>query len=403
MPSTSRPNILFVDYGVSYGGSIVSLSALIKGLTELSFTNITVVTFQPLAEITNLFPNNIKIIHFSTIFNYQNKQNFEQALKHLGGPSIANRFILKLYGLLIDLNEAFVLRKLEIILRKNKIDTLHLNNGFKRNAISLAKKHDVKTFVHIRGIPKLEDYSGKKIDAVLAAYVNRYFAISKVSADAALNIGVPKSKLEILPNPIDYKQFSSKYQLREKIRSQYSLTEKSVVFGIFGRLTYWKGQLELVNCAIPLLKRYDHMHLMVVGNAANKKEEEYLERIQSLLKQHTDVQARVIFTGYQSDVAAYYAATDVVVHNSSLPEPFGRVIIEGMAGRNAVIAMDEGGPKDIISHGNDGLLVTPRDSKALYKAMEQLYLDSCFRERLSLKALTTVKNNFCLGINIYTC
>ena len=52
-------------------------------------------------------------------------------------------------------------------------------------------------------------------------------------------------------------------------------------------------------------------------------------------------------------------AVDIVVHTSIAPEPFGRVIVEGMLARKPVIATRAGGALEIIDEGVTGLLVTP--------------------------------------------
>jgi len=78
------------------------------------------------------------------------------------------------------------------------------------------------------------------------------------------------------------------------------------------------------------------------------------------------------FTGFQSDMKNVLAELDILVHSSTLPEPFGRVVLEGMASGLAVIACDEGGPREMIRHGADGLLVPPSDPRALARALDDL-------------------------------
>jgi glycosyltransferase involved in cell wall biosynthesis len=49
-----------------------------------------------------------------------------------------------------------------------------------------------------------------------------------------------------------------------------------------------------------------------------------------------------------------YAAMDVVVHASRMPEPFGLVVVEAMAAGKPVVATAAGGPAEIINHAADG-------------------------------------------------
>jgi glycosyltransferase involved in cell wall biosynthesis len=91
---------------------------------------------------------------------------------------------------------------------------------------------------------------------------------------------------------------------------------------------------------------------------------------------------RVGFAGHQADPAAALRSLDVVVHASTRPEPFGRVIVEGMASGRAVIAMNEGGAAELFVDGEDALGCPPRDPAALALAMGRLVGDAGLRGRL---------------------
>ena len=91
---------------------------------------------------------------------------------------------------------------------------------------------------------------------------------------------------------------------------------------------------------------------------------------------------RVGFTGHQPDPAAALRALDVVVHASTRPEPFGRVIVEGMACGRAVIAMAEGGAAELFADGEDALGCPPRDPAALAAVIGRLIEDPGLRDRL---------------------
>jgi glycosyltransferase involved in cell wall biosynthesis len=64
-----------------------------------------------------------------------------------------------------------------------------------------------------------------------------------------------------------------------------------------------------------------------------------------------------------------------VIHASTLPEPFGRVIVEGMLARRPVIASAAGGVSEIVTDGVTGVLVPPDDSAALAQAVASLRAD----------------------------
>jgi glycosyltransferase involved in cell wall biosynthesis len=67
---------------------------------------------------------------------------------------------------------------------------------------------------------------------------------------------------------------------------------------------------------------------------------------------------------------------------SLLPEPFGLVALEAAAVGKPVIASDTGGLRDVVVHGESGLLVPPGDRHALRQAVERLLGDPALRERM---------------------
>jgi glycosyltransferase involved in cell wall biosynthesis len=91
---------------------------------------------------------------------------------------------------------------------------------------------------------------------------------------------------------------------------------------------------------------------------------------------------RVGFTGYQADPAAALRALDVVVHASTQPEPFGRVIVEGMACARAVVAVATGGAAELFEPEVNALGCPPGDAGALAIAIARLVEDPDLRARL---------------------
>jgi glycosyltransferase involved in cell wall biosynthesis len=73
--------------------------------------------------------------------------------------------------------------------------------------------------------------------------------------------------------------------------------------------------------------------------------------------------------GFRADVPALMRACDVVLHTSTDPEPFGRVVVEGMLAGRPVVATDRGGPAEILAGSGAGLLVPAGDADALADAL----------------------------------
>lgn len=141
------------------------------------------------------------------------------------------------------------------------------------------------------------------------------------------------------------------------------------LIGVIGRLSPWKGQHVAIR-ALALLPRH---HLALIGGAFEN--DASIEAELRTLAAREDVADRVHFLGFRSDIAAIMGALDVVVHTSTAPEPFGRVIVEGMMAGRPVVATAAGGALEIVSDGATGLLVPPGDERALAAALHRLDAD----------------------------
>jgi glycosyltransferase involved in cell wall biosynthesis len=153
--------------------------------------------------------------------------------------------------------------------------------------------------------------------------------------------------------------------------------------GMLGRLAPWKGQdifLEAFARAFP-----DGDQRAVVIGSALFGEDDYEAHIRRL-PFSLGVGDRVTFTGFVDDVAVALQGIDALVHASIVPEPFGQVVVEGMAAGLPVVAAGAGGPTEVIDHGVNGLLFPPSDVTALSGALHQLEGDAALRGRLGAAA-----------------
>jgi glycosyltransferase involved in cell wall biosynthesis len=110
------------------------------------------------------------------------------------------------------------------------------------------------------------------------------------------------------------------------------------------------------------------------------------------------LQDKIVFTGYRQDIPALMKFMDIVVHASNSPEPFGMVVIEGMAMGKPVVATRAGGPLDIVVDGMTGLLVPVGDAKALAGAVIRLLGEPGLRTRMGVAGRERVEENFCSSI-----
>jgi glycosyltransferase involved in cell wall biosynthesis len=135
---------------------------------------------------------------------------------------------------------------------------------------------------------------------------------------------------------------------------------------LVGRLTEWKGQHVLLAAAEKFLPQ-SHVRFWIAGDALFG-EQAYKARLIQLIEEKK--LTNVTLFGHVNDVGTMMQQADVLVHTSISPEPFGQVIVEGMAAGLPVIASNEGGPREIVLHNETGLLIPPNQPEALEQAIE---------------------------------
>jgi glycosyltransferase involved in cell wall biosynthesis len=171
------------------------------------------------------------------------------------------------------------------------------------------------------------------------------------------------------------------------LRGRFGLSDAPVI-GLFGRLNRWKGQHVLLRA----LAKLPDVQAIIVG-AALFDYDGYEAELRELA--HSEGLAdRVHFTGFVEDVPNIMAGVDVVVHASTHPEPFGRVVVEGMLAGRPVVATRGGGVDEIVSDGETGLLVPPDDPPALAAAILRLLSEPAFAERIAQSGLDTARKRF---------
>lgn len=125
------------------------------------------------------------------------------------------------------------------------------------------------------------------------------------------------------------------------------VNKNSVVFGIVGLIHPMKGQLEAIEAFSILHKQYKGTKLLIVGSGN-------LEPLKAKVKELEIIDA-VDFRGYVSDPFKVLLEMDVSLICSRM-EGLGRVTLESLAAGLPVIGYDEGGTRDIIINGENGLL-----------------------------------------------
>jgi glycosyltransferase involved in cell wall biosynthesis len=160
--------------------------------------------------------------------------------------------------------------------------------------------------------------------------------------------------------------------------------------GMLGRIAPWKGQhvfLEAFARAFPGNGGPGGAAQGIIVGAPLFGEEAYERELKEFVASLA-LGGRIEFTGFVDDVAGCLEGLDILVHASVVPEPFGQVVVEGMAAGLPVVAACAGGPAEIIEDGVTGMLYASGDTAALAQVLRKLAEDPALRARLGEAART---------------
>lgn len=213
-------------------------------------------------------------------------------------------------------------------------------------------------------------------------FASRILAISDAVARAIISRGVPEEKVLTIYNGVEIHR-EIPHEKREKIRNELGLKADTPVAALVGRLVDWKGPDVFIRACSLAAHKIPEARFLIVGEALYG-EEEYVRFLKHLTEE-LKLTDRVIFAGFREDVLDVISAVDCLVHASTLPEPFGLVIVEAMSAGVPVVATNAGGVPEIVEDGSTGILVPPGDEKSLAEAMIKILLDPELRKEMGEK------------------
>jgi glycosyltransferase involved in cell wall biosynthesis len=205
--------------------------------------------------------------------------------------------------------------------------------------------------------------------------------------------GVPESRIRVIGRGVDPAVFDPDAVMGDRLarlNAAWRLPDGMPTVVLPGRLTSWKGQEILLQAAAQLTRQ----DVCVVLVGADQSRGRFSRRL-AALADRLGIAGRVRMVGNCDDMPAAMMLSDVVVHASTQPEAFGRVIIEAQAMGRPVIAADLGGPVETVEHGVTGWRVPPGDPAALAAAIDAaLALDDAERADLARRARAAVLRDY---------
>ena len=203
---------------------------------------------------------------------------------------------------------------------------------------------------HSRYPEKVPSFAGNRMIRWSCDHV---IAISQSTQDDLRRFGVEAERLSLIPNFLDLVQVDEALRAVSPghVREELGLGVEQRVVSIAGRL-------------IPA-KRFDRFIeiLAAVGQATATKPVGLVlgagverERLEVLAARHADA-ADIRFLGYRASVYPYLAISDAFLFPSEHPEVLPMALLEALAVGLPIVCSDIPGNRDVIVHGQNGLII----------------------------------------------
>jgi len=285
-------------------------------------------------------------------------------------------------------------RRLREIARTERPAIIHANNEVRtnRDALLTAVRLRIPVVVHMRWLYD-QPHGDLTVptDRLLAKIASRFFFISRAAAKAYDPLHIPERKRIVVDNPFavdDYRAEPSSV-----LADELGVGGAGPVLVHIGRIIPWKGQDVLVRALPTILEHEPRARVVFVGAATDAKGDAFDAELRELVAD-LGVTDHVRFVGARRDIADVLALATVVVHCSTTPEPFGRVVVEAMAAQRPVVAARAGGVPEIVTDGRTGRLVGPSDPIDLARAVIELLSDPPGADAMAARARAEVEQRF---------
>jgi glycosyltransferase involved in cell wall biosynthesis len=271
------------------------------------------------------------------------------------------------------------------VLRKKKADVLHMHGyGATTFGRLCAWQMGIPSILHEHANHGDTPWFQKVADRLLAPHTDLAIAVSASTAEFTTRARLmpeERTKVVYLGAPLD--EFARPRSAADvaEARASLGIAPDTIAVGTVTRLMPAKGNEYLVGAVPAIVARHPRVRVFIVGEGE-------LHGALEAQAQALGLGDRLVFSGFQRDVAKALSALDLLVF-PSLWEGTPLTVFEALAMGKPIVATDADGLMDVLTDGRDALVVHKRDSAALAQAVCMLIEQPQLASALAAGARTT--------------
>ena len=368
--SAKRHRILYIERPPFAGGSVIGLYELVRGLDATRYEPVVLFygpnpyreRFQALGTQVLVLSEEIPVVTSGGA-----RRNIAASFSRYGNW-LANGYRAAKKAYIIARQDWPLARRVAHLIKSEAIDLVHHNNSLPGNraTVMAAWLARVPQICHVRMLHEFASF-----ERYLARSVTTFIYMSRAIERLYHDLGIPPGKGQVIYDAFTAEAFEQTKHTA-KLRAEFGLTDQDRLISNVGRLAWWKGQGYFLQAMAEVIQSQPNTKALIVGAPdSTPSSQAYYQRLQQSVSE-LRLSDHVVFTGFRADVSSIMAASDIVVHSSSEPEPFGRVVVEALLAGRPVVATAAGGVLDIVEDQVTGLLVPPKNAALMAKAIQQL-------------------------------
>lgn len=298
---------------------------------------------------------------------------------------------------------AVVLAQLRLArdLRRHRVRIVHAYNFYGNVfAVPAARMAGARAVASIRDLGLYLSPAQQRLQRWVCRFAHRIVVNARAIERQLVAEGYDGRRIVVIPNGLDARRFRQPAR-SGRLATTIGLPPDAPLVGVLSRLTRLKGLEDFLQAAALVAAQRPEARFVIVGDGfvpqgrTIVRDTSYRDELLQLAS-GLGLGNRLVLTGFRPDVAEVLSELTVSVL-PSLSEGLSNVLLESMAAAVPVVATTVGGTPEVVRNAQNGLLVPPRDPRALAAAIQYLLDHPRAAARLGDTARRDVADRFSIA------